>query len=181
MSRWPGRAAAALLAAALLAGCGSSVGRSAPSELEIPGAPAPTSGGATRGTAPAESLMICAALPAATVSAALRQQFDTAVAAKAGGTLLGQCDYTPTDPTDTRYQHVYVSARALSEYAVFVKTYAPIATTVLREQAAFGPTVGLLVKVAADRYFLQIVVLGADGSFLRAPAEALAKVYLAGL
>jgi hypothetical protein len=173
----------------LLASCTSGSSRSVPSDEP---SVKPSSSGIERPLPVTEELDICGALPVDVVGSLLSQSVAKAAPGTPGGTLLGECDYAidvaaasaSPQPDAAPLKQVYVSARPNSVYSTFVKTY-NANTESLRAgtkqlPAAYSATAGLLVKVPSTDYFLQVAVEQTDGSFLQAPAEAIAAYYLAG-
>lgn len=200
--RW--LAAAALLA--LVTGCTSTANqRTAPTDpVLVP--TATDTGGAVRTKSPVAEIDVCTAVSPALLEQALGVPFEPGVAGTPGGTLLGECDYAPSPPSasplttpstassplttnstsasasaaGSEVAHVYVAARASSQYAAMVKAYQLTPVTVAGEQGAFGATTGLLVHVPFGHYVLQIAVADAGGTLQQASAELIAMRYING-
>ena len=82
-----------------------------------------------------------------------------------------------SSPSDA-VAHVYVAARAASQYARMVKSYQLTPTVVAGQQGAFGSTTGLLVHVPFGDYVLQVAVAEVGGTLLQTPAEVIAMRYI---
>jgi hypothetical protein len=147
--------------------CGLAACSSAPASPP----PAPTSSGAAD-----EHVDVCQKLPADLLSLDLGVDYSAGVPTEPQAALLGACDYARRGSVG--YKHVYVGVRSNSQYDTFVSRYSNVHVTTHGRAAAFGPTVGLLIKMPFTDYFLQIAVQGEDGTRLLTPAETIAGFFL---